>query len=63
MAITKTIDTRVSVDTARNLVTYEGLSTDSKPTTGVATNSRFHELDTGKYYFFSAGSWTEMPSA
>ena len=63
MAITKTVNSKISVDAESNLVTYEGLSTDSKPTTEVATNSRFHELDTGKYYFFSAGSWTEIPSS
>lgn len=63
MAITKTVNNKISVDDESNLVTYEGVSTDSKPTTGVATNSRFHELDTGKYYFFSAGSWTEIPSS
>ena len=63
MAITKTVNTRLSVDAESNKVTFEGLSTDSKPTTEVATNSYFHELDTGKYYFFSAGAWAEMPSA
>ena len=63
MAITKTVNSKISVDAESNLVTYEGLSTDSKPTSEVATNSRFHELDTGKYYFFSAGSWTEIPSS
>ena len=57
MAITKTVDTRVSVDTARNLVTYEGLSTDSKPTRGVAVNSRFTELDTGNVYFYNGSEW------
>lgn len=63
MAITKTVNTKISVDDESNLVTYEGVSTDSKPTELVATNSRFHELDTGKYYFFSAGSWAEMPTS
>lgn len=57
MAITKTVDTRVSVDTARNLVTYEGLSTDIKPTRGVAVNSRFTELDTGNVYFYNGSEW------
>ena len=39
-----------------------GLSTDAKPTTGVATGSVFIEVDTGKAFFFNedAGTWTEV---
>ena len=39
-----------------------GLSTDSKPTTGIVTGSVFLEVDTGKVYLFDeAGSqWTEV---
>lgn len=32
--------------------TYYGLSTDSKPTEGVANGSAFVEMDTSKLYFF-----------
>ena len=59
MAITKTWDTSVSVDAERSKVTYEGLSTDSKPTTDVGTNDEFRELDTGKWYYFNGTSWAE----
>lgn len=40
-----------------------GLSTDAKPAAGLATGSRFLEVDTGKVYFFdeAAGSWDEDP--
>lgn len=36
-----------------------GLSTDTKPTTGIANGSIFIEMDTGKVYFFDAanGEW------
>lgn len=36
-----------------------GLSTDSKPTTGIVTGSVFVEVDTGKAYLFNedASSW------
>ena len=62
MAITKTVNSKISVDAESNKVTYEGLSTDSKPTSEVGENSYFHELDTGKWYYFSAGAWAEMPT-
>ena len=32
-----------------------GLSTDVKPTTGIATGSRFLEVDTGNEYAFAEG--------
>ena len=68
MAITKTVRNKISVSDygdnnllhQRNETVFEGLSTDSKPTENIATNSRFFELDTGKTYYFSAGSWHEM---
>lgn len=59
MAITKNINTRIAVDDCRNKVTYEGLSTDSKPTTNVGTNDEFKELDTGKTYYFNGSAWAE----
>ena len=59
MAITKNINTRIAVDDCRNKVTYEGLSTDSKPTTNVGTNDEFRELDTGKWYYYDGSAWQE----
>lgn len=59
MAITKNINTRIAVDDCRNKVTYEGLSTDSKPTTNVGTNDEFKELDTGKWYYYDGTAWQE----
>ena len=39
-----------------------GLSTDSKPTTGIVTGSVFVEVDTGKCFLFNedASEWVEM---
>lgn len=39
-----------------------GLSTDSKPTTGIVTGSVFVEVDTGKCYLFNedASAWVEV---
>lgn len=39
-----------------------GLSTDSKPTTGIITGSVFVEVDTGKAYLFNetASAWVEV---
>lgn len=39
-----------------------GLSTDSKPTTGLITGSTFVEVDTAKVYLFneSASAWVEV---
>lgn len=33
-------------------VEYAGISTDTKPTTGIVTGSRFTEADTGDVYMF-----------
>ena len=33
-----------------------GLSTDTKPTAGIATGSRFLEVDTGNEYAFAEGT-------
>ena len=35
----------------------KGLSTDVKPTTGIAVNSLFLELDTGDFYYFDGEAW------
>lgn len=41
--------------------TMFGLSTDTKPTTGVVNGSAFIEMDTSTIYFFDAagGQWIE----
>lgn len=43
-------------------VELSGLSTDSKPTDGIAMGSIFVEVDTGKVFFFnaSASTWVEQ---
>lgn len=38
-------------------------STDVKPTTGVDVNTKIHELDTDKYYYFTGETWAEIPSS
>lgn len=42
--------------------TYWGLSTDSKPTSGVGNGSIFIEINTGKVYFFNGegAAWVEQ---
>ena len=46
------------------LVEIAGLSSDTKPTTGLVSGSRFLEVDTGKTYVLDADSntaaWTEV---
>lgn len=40
-----------------------GLSTDSKPTTGIVTGSKFTEVDTGDEYLFDEtgdSTWTKV---
>ena len=41
---------------------FAGLSTDTKPTEGIATGSIFTEVNTGKVFFFNsdAGAWVEQ---
>ena len=41
-------------------ITYQGLSTYSKPTEGVAINSFFLELDTGDIYYYDGSAWAEF---
>lgn len=36
------------------------LSTDTKPTSGIATNSLAQELDTNKTYYFDGSTWAEV---
>ena len=40
----------------------EGKSTDVKPTTGVDVNTKFHELDTDKWYYFTGETWADIPA-
>ncbi len=42
---------------------FRGLSTDSKPTSGVPNGSTFIEIDTGKGYLYDIASneWHEIP--
>ena len=39
---------------------YKCLSTDTKPTEGVAVNSLLLELDTGDFYYFNGESWAKV---
>ena len=38
-------------------------STDVKPTTDVDVNTKIHELDTDKWYYFTGDTWAEIPSS
>lgn len=40
------------------MVEAAGLSTDTKPTTGIANGSTFIEMDTSKLYFFDEANST-----
>ena len=40
--------------------TYEGLSTDEKPTEDVVMNALFLELDTGDFYYFDGSEWKKV---
>ena len=48
-------------DTERHYIHAVGLSTDTKPTTGIITGSKFVAVDTGAGYLFdeTAGEWNE----
>lgn len=37
-----------------------GLSTDTKPTEDIATNTLFLELDTGDYFYFDGTTWAKV---
>ena len=37
----------------KQYIEFAGLSTDTKPTDGIATGSLFHEVDTTKVYAFN----------
>lgn len=57
----RTIESKLT-DTNRAYVELAGLSTDTKPTDGLATGSIFTEVDTGKVFFFNDASdtWVEQ---
>lgn len=45
----------------KDLVSCAGLSTDDKPTAGIATGSDFTEVDTGDVYFYDEESdWVKQ---
>lgn len=46
----------ISNGTPRTIVTLYGLSTDTKPTTGIINGSKFIEMDKGKEYYFNAAA-------
>ena len=57
----RVIDMRVLAGTV-NYARYAWLSTDDKPTAGVATGSEFLEVDTGDVYAFDevGGTWAKI---
>lgn len=57
----RTIESKLT-DTNRAYVELAGLSTDTKPTDGLATGSIFTEVDTGTVFFFNdaSGTWIEQ---
>lgn len=58
----RTLESRIIVDGV-NYVKLAGLSTDSKPTTGICTGSTFLEVDTGDVYAFAEGdspAWNKI---
>ena len=54
--------TRNRYDYSEDL-SYQGLSTDTKPTENVGINALFLELDTGDFYYFDGEDWTEVGQA
>ena len=54
--------TRNRYDYSEDL-SYQGLSTDSKPTENVGINALFLELDTGDFYYFDGTDWTKVGQA
>lgn len=57
-----TTNKRVTYSADLELIEAYGLSTDTKPTSGVANGSMFVEMDTGKIYFFdgTGEDWVEF---
>lgn len=57
----RTIESKLT-DTNRAYAELAGLSSDTKPTDGLATGSIFTEVDTGTVFFFDDASdtWVEQ---
>ena len=53
--------TERAYDGLKKYIEAAGLSTDTKPTAGIITGSKFTEVDTGAEYYFdeTAGTWAE----
>lgn len=52
-----------SLNDGVNYIEAAGLSTDDKPTAGIATGSKFTEANTGDTYMFAEGdspTWTKI---
>lgn len=49
-------------DPDQSYIEATGLSTDTKPTTGIITGSSFMEVDTGNVFMFDevAGTWDKL---
>ncbi len=53
----------MTVTIAKPSVTFTGLSTDTKPTTGFGPESKFYETDTNNSFEWDGDSWNQLPSA
>lgn len=49
----------MAVTLITSITRYQGLSSDTKPTTGVNEGSKFFETDTGLSYTYDGSSWVE----
>lgn len=59
------LESRILADGV-SIQTIAGLSTESKPTVGLATGSKFEEVDTGKTFKFAEGdspAWYDQTPA
>lgn len=56
------ITTERIIEGNKKYIEGAGLSTDTKPTTGIVTGSIFTEIDTGKVFFFNetGTQWVEQ---
>ena len=41
-------------------ITYQGLSTDAKPTEDIIPNALFFEFDTGDVYYWDGSAWAKI---
>lgn len=46
------------ISVSGKIINYMGLSTEAKPTEGLATGCLFVEIDTGKVYYYNADTTT-----